>query len=50
VIAACLGYREWYRLDGTTLRSGHFDKGRETGEWTTYDTTGAVYKVTTRKA
>jgi hypothetical protein len=50
VIAACLGYREWYRLDGTTLRSGHFDKGRETGGWTTYDTTGAVYKVTTRKA
>jgi antitoxin component YwqK of YwqJK toxin-antitoxin module len=42
------GYWEWFRLDGTTMRSGHFDKGRETGEWTTYDKTGAVYKVTTK--
>jgi hypothetical protein len=31
------------------LRSGHFDKGRQTGEWTTYDKAGAVYKVTTKK-
>jgi antitoxin component YwqK of YwqJK toxin-antitoxin module len=44
------GYWEWFRLDGTLLRSGHFDKGRQTGEWTTYDTSGAVYKVTTKKA
>ena len=43
------GYWEWFRLDGTTLRSGHFDKGRETGEWTTYDKTGAPYKVTTKR-
>jgi antitoxin component YwqK of YwqJK toxin-antitoxin module len=44
------GYWEWFRLDGTVMRSGSFDKGRQTGEWTTYDTTGAVYKVTTKKA
>ena len=43
------GYWEWFRLDGTRLRSGHFTSGRETGEWTTYDRTGAVYKVTAKK-
>ena len=43
------GYWEWFRLDGTPLRSGHFDKGRQTGEWTTYDKNGAVYKVTTKR-
>jgi antitoxin component YwqK of YwqJK toxin-antitoxin module len=40
------GYWEWFRKDGTKLRSGHFDKGEQVGEWTTYDRTGAVYKVT----
>lgn len=43
------GYWEWFRLDGTTMRSGHFDKGRQTGEWTTYDTHGVPYKVTTKR-
>jgi hypothetical protein len=28
------------------MGSGHFDRGRQTGEWTTYDRTGAVYEVT----
>jgi hypothetical protein len=42
------GYWEWFRLDGTKLRSGWFDQGRETGTWTTYDKSGAVYKVTER--
>jgi antitoxin component YwqK of YwqJK toxin-antitoxin module len=42
------GYWEWFRLDGTMLRSGHFDRGRQIGEWTTYDKSGAVYKVTTK--
>ena len=40
------GYWEWFRLDGTMLRSGHFEMGRQTGEWTTYDTGGKPYKVT----
>ncbi|MGY1809349.1 toxin-antitoxin system YwqK family antitoxin [Blastococcus sp. SYSU D00669] len=40
------GYWEWFRLDGTMLRSGHFDRGRQVGEWTTYDRSGAPYKVT----
>ncbi len=42
------GYWEWFRLDGTLMRSGHFAEGREVGEWTTYDRRGAVYKVTDR--
>ena len=42
------GYWEWFRRDGTRLRSGYFDKGVQVGEWTTYDTTGAVYKVTVK--
>lgn len=40
------GYWEWFRKDGTRLRSGHFDKGEQVGEWTTYDSAGQVYKVT----
>jgi hypothetical protein len=39
-----------YRLDGTMLRSGRLDQGRRTGEWTTDDTSGAPYEVTTTKA
>jgi antitoxin component YwqK of YwqJK toxin-antitoxin module len=40
------GYWIWYRKDGTRLRSGHFEKGEQVGEWTTYGREGAVYKVT----
>jgi len=40
------GYWEWYRIDGTIKRSGHFEKGESIGEWTTYDLEGKVYKVT----
>jgi antitoxin component YwqK of YwqJK toxin-antitoxin module len=40
------GYWEWFRLDGTLMRSGSFDRGRNVGEWTTYDKSGAPYKVT----
>lgn len=40
------GYWEWYRPNGTLKRSGSFDKGGKVGTWTTYDATGAPYKVT----
>ena len=40
------GYWEWFRLDGTRMRSGWFEAGEQTGDWTTYDKAGAVYKVT----
>ncbi len=40
------GYWEWYRIDGTIKRSGHFENGEPRGEWITYDQAGKVYKVT----
>jgi len=43
------GYWEWYRLDGTRMRSGTFENGEQVGEWTTYDKSGKVYKVTKMK-
>jgi antitoxin component YwqK of YwqJK toxin-antitoxin module len=43
------GYWEWFRKDGTRLRSGHFDNGKQIGDWTTYDARGRVYKVTKMK-
>lgn len=43
------GYWEWFRKDGTKMRSGHFDIGRQVGEWTTYDATGKPHKVTQMK-
>jgi len=43
------GYWEWYRKDGTRMRSGYFKAGEQTGEWTTYDAKARVYKVTRMK-
>lgn len=43
------GYWEWFRKDGTKMRSGSFENGEQTGEWVTYDATGEVYKVTQMK-
>lgn len=43
------GYWEWFRKDGTRLRSGHFARGEQVGEWSTYDKAGDPYKVTTMK-
>ncbi|WP_062077358.1 toxin-antitoxin system YwqK family antitoxin [Demequina globuliformis] len=40
------GYWEFFRKDGTLMRSGTFDRGRQVDEWITYDKTGAPYKVT----
>jgi antitoxin component YwqK of YwqJK toxin-antitoxin module len=42
----CEGYWEWFRKDGTRMRSGYFDKGKQVGEWTTYDQKGNIFKVT----
>lgn len=44
-----VGYWEWFRKDGTKLRSGYFENGEQGGEWTTYDKKGEVYKVTNIK-
>jgi antitoxin component YwqK of YwqJK toxin-antitoxin module len=43
------GYWEWFRKNGTKMRSGYFENGKQTGEWTTYDASGKVVKVTTMK-
>ena len=43
------GYWEWYRKNGTRLRSGTFKAGEQVGEWTTYDAKGKVYRVTKMK-
>jgi antitoxin component YwqK of YwqJK toxin-antitoxin module len=40
------GYWEWFRLDGSLMRSGTFDHGRTVGTWTSYDRDGSPYKVT----
>ena len=40
------GYWQWFRKEGTLMRSGYFKNGKQTGEWTTYDRKGKVYKVT----
>ena len=40
------GYWEFFRKDGTIMRSGHFCQGEEFGARTTYDKAGKVYKVT----
>ncbi len=43
------GYWEWFRKTGIIMRSGYFDKGKQVGDWTTYDAKGKVYKVTKMK-
>jgi len=39
---------EWtfYRADGSVMRMGSFDRGRQVGTWTTIDRSGKVVKVT----
>jgi antitoxin component YwqK of YwqJK toxin-antitoxin module len=44
------GYWEWFRKDGTKMRSGYFENGKQTGEWTTYNASGKVVKVTRMKS
>ncbi|MES2087545.1 MAG: hypothetical protein V4467_00980 [Patescibacteria group bacterium] len=50
------GYWKWFRKPtktggaiGMIMRSGHFKKGKQVGEWITYDKAGKIYKVTTIK-
>jgi antitoxin component YwqK of YwqJK toxin-antitoxin module len=40
------GYFEWFRKDGTKMRSGHFKDGKQAGEWTTFDRKGRIVKTT----
>ena len=36
----------WYRTDGTVMRTGAFERGRQIGVWRTYDRSGRVVKET----
>ena len=40
------GAWEWYRTDGTVMRSGQFDRGRQIGVWRTFERSGRVVKET----
>ena len=33
---------EFYRKDGTLMRSGEFDQGKQVGVWRTFDRTGKL--------
>lgn len=44
-----VGYWEWFRKNGVRMRSGSFEKGVQSGKWTTYDQQGKVKKVTLMK-
>ena len=37
---------EFFRLDGTLLRAGSFERGKQVGVWRTYDRSGAIVKET----
>ncbi len=37
---------EFFRLDGSLLRAGTFDRGRQVGVWRSYDRSGAIVKET----
>jgi antitoxin component YwqK of YwqJK toxin-antitoxin module len=40
------GAWEFFRRDGSLMRSGEFDRGRQVGVWRTYDRAGALVKET----
>jgi len=40
------GYWEWFRKDGTKMRSGYLENGKQVGKRTTYGGKGKVVKVT----
>ena len=43
------GYWEFYRKDGSLMRSGTFDLDKQVGLWTTYSRDGRVVKETNFK-
>ena len=40
------GAWKFFRLDGSLMRSGTFDRGRQVGVWKTYTRDGALVKST----
>ena len=43
------GKWEFFRTDGSKMRSGSFEHGRQVGTWRTYDRNGKVVKETNFK-
>jgi antitoxin component YwqK of YwqJK toxin-antitoxin module len=41
------GAWEFFRADGSLMRTGPFDHSRQVGLWRTYDRSGAIVKETT---
>ena len=44
------GYWEFYRKDGSIMRSGTFDRGIQVGVWKTFDCDGSLVKETIFKS
>ena len=44
--SALHGAWAWYRTDGSLMRTGQFDRGRQVGVWRTFDRSGQVVKET----
>lgn len=40
------GSWDWYRTDGSVMRTGAFDRGRQIGIWRTFDRSGRLVKET----
>jgi antitoxin component YwqK of YwqJK toxin-antitoxin module len=40
------GAWHWYRLDGSLMRTGSFDRGTQVGTWQTFDRAGRLVKET----
>ena len=40
------GAWEFFRLDGSLMRTGAFDRGRQVGRWRTFDRAGTIVKET----
>lgn len=40
------GAWEWGRTDGSVMRTGEFDRGKQVGVWRTFDRSGRLVKET----
>ena len=40
------GAWSWFRTDGSLMRTGSFERGKQIGTWRTYDRAGSVVKET----
>ena len=38
------GAWEWYRTDGSLMRTGEFDRGKQIGVWRTFERSGRLVK------